>query len=247
MKRREIDNEAVGIPPVTIRRGKPEFSQTKLSPHKARRAQASSLRVIIMDSKKNFNTLFSLESLGIDVSVWEAAIRDGKDWEDSFRKAVQEAYSRQAYAFFEEYNKCHPDERLFAHGTYKRRVVFFLCGQPVKIRLRASRFKHAYGARRGKTFSFFGSMLVSGTSSSRQFIECVVRDEEAEEKGEVGGLVSEKTAARYVRSWNNALKAWQDLSKGLPSRLFDDNDPAAIVSHLLCLLGGHLPMERLCR
>ncbi len=118
------------------------------------------------------------------------------------KELIQSMYDQEAKAFQDSYNKRNPRAKLWIHAHPIKRAYWLVDDEWVCVYTQLTRFIFADGPRKGETFTFMGTMFVSGSTSSKQMILTAL------EKGEKATIVR-RVSSSTLQKWRNALKlAW---------------------------------------
>ncbi len=112
---------------------------------------------------------------------------------------LQARYDEEAERFRDQYDDEHPDAKLWIHGYDMKETEWFVKGEVVSVCTRVVRFMVSAGPDQGENFTFMGSMFVSGSKFSKQFILTALSD------GEEGAQAKAETSCATLHKWRMAL------------------------------------------
>lgn len=113
----------------------------------------------------------------------------------------QARYNKEAKAYQDYYNGKNPFEKIWIHDYDYKDTVFFVDGAAVETQILVVRFIYSAGPNEGKTFVFMGSMFVSGSKYSKQFILSALK------RGKEAKMAKDVVTARTLQRWRDASRA----------------------------------------
>ena len=121
------------------------------------------------------------------------------------QEKAQTEYNKEANAYQDNHNRMHPGEKIWIHDYDTKVSTFFINGSAVEIEVLVRRFIYSAGPLEGKTFVFMGSMLVSGSKYSKQYILMALL------KGKEAAMAKAEVSSRTLQRWRDASRAHMRL------------------------------------
>ncbi len=115
------------------------------------------------------------------------------------KASIQKKYNQEWRAYRESYNKANPDSPLWIH-EHPFKMTKWFDGKDARIfYIQMVSFIYGGGPKEGETFTFFGTMFVSGSTFSKQFILTALG------KGEEASLAKAVVSSRTLQKWRDAF------------------------------------------
>ncbi len=115
------------------------------------------------------------------------------------KSCIQKKYDEEWRAFRESYNRSNPGSPLWIHGYSLKMTRWFDGKKDLVFYIQMVSFIYGAGPRKGESFTFMGSMFVSGSAYSKQFILAALR------KGKEASLAKACVTSRILQKWRGAF------------------------------------------